>query len=201
MALQDIVEQSVAGFGYELVEIERSAGALLRVTIDWPWSPGLERFINVEDCEKLTRQLQFALEVEGIEYRRLEVSSPGINRPLRAERDFERFQGEMIDLTLKLSLGAAAGAQTSGLRKKFRGRLERTDDAPAATGSKAAWQIVWSNEPAPDPGRKVGKGTMRRRAEAAPQVLRFALDELKEARLAPLVDFKGRKPRGTPQPG
>ena len=127
MALQDIVEQTVTGLGYELVEIERSAGGLLRVTIDLPWNPGEEQFVNVEDCEKVTRQLQFALEVEGVEYKRLEVSSPGIDRPLRSEQDFERFAGEVVDITLKAPMGAAAAGQVAANRKKFRGTLERAD--------------------------------------------------------------------------
>ncbi|MEP6825470.1 MAG: ribosome maturation factor RimP, partial [Ramlibacter sp.] len=110
MALQDIVEQTVTGLGYDLVEIERSAGGLLRITIDLPWDPKLAQFVTVEDCEKVTRQLQFALEVEEAAYKRLEVSSPGIDRPLRGERDFERFAGEVVDVTLKAPVGAAARA-------------------------------------------------------------------------------------------
>ena len=182
LALQDIVEQTVAGLGYELVELERSAGGTLRVTIDLPWEPGAEKFVNVEDCERVTRQLQYTLEVEGADYKRLEVSSPGIDRPLRHEKDFERFAGEVVDITLKAPMGAAAGGQVASNRKKFRGTLER-----AATG----WQVVWSDEPAPPPGQKVSK----KKVPAPMQVLGFTLDELKEARLAPIVDFKGRKPR------
>ncbi|MEK9951522.1 MAG: ribosome maturation factor RimP [Curvibacter sp.] len=185
MALQQIVEQTVTGFGYELVEIERSAGGLLRVTIDLPWDPQAgEQFINVEDCEKVTRQLQYALEVEGIEYRRLEVSSPGIDRPLRHEKDFERFAGQVVDLTLKAPMGAAAGGQVAANRKKFRGTLERVTAADGTPG----WQIVWSDEPAPKPGQKVSK----KRAPVPLQALGFTLDELREARLAPIVNFKGR---------
>ena len=90
MALQQIVQETVTGLGYDLVEIDRTAGGLLRITIDWPWQPGSELFINVEDCEKVNRQMQFALEVDGVTYNRLEVSSPGIDRPLRDEKDFER---------------------------------------------------------------------------------------------------------------
>jgi ribosome maturation factor RimP len=185
VALQEIVEQTVAGLGYQLVEIERSAGGLLRVTIDLPWNPGAEQFVNVEDCEKVTRQLQFALEVEGTEYKRLEVSSPGIDRPLRSEPDFERFAGELVDITLKAPMGAAAGGQVAANRKKFRGRLERAQ--------AGGWQIVWSDEPPVLPGRKVS-----RKKEPAPlRVLGFSLDELKEARLAPIVNFKGRQSGGT----
>ena len=148
MALQQTVEQTVAGLGYDLVEIERSAGGLLRVTIDLPWTTptseavaaGIpEPFVTVEDCEKVTRQLQFALEVDGVDYKRLEVSSPGIDRPLRNEQDFERFVGEVIDITLKAPMGAAAAGQVSANRKKFRGTLERVA-AEAAT--PAGWQIV-----------------------------------------------------------
>jgi ribosome maturation factor RimP len=183
VALQEIVEQIVAGLGYDLVEIERSAGGLLRITIDLPWQPGQEQFVNVEDCEKVTRQLQFALEVEGTEYKRLEVSSPGIDRPLRTDKDLERFAGQLVDITLKAPMGAAAGGHVSPIRKKFRGTLERAQDG--------GWQIVWSDEPAVKPGQKVSK----KRTPAPLQALGFTLDELKEARLAPVVDFKGRSPK------
>jgi len=185
----------VAGLGYELVEIERSAGGLLRVTIDLPWdacaaaSGAPQAFVTVEDCEKVTRQLQYTLEVEGIDYKRLEVSSPGIDRPLRGERDFERFAGEVIDITLKEPIGAIgkeAGTALAANRKKFRGRLERAESG--------GWQIVWSDAPAPKPGQKVNK-----KREAAPlQALGFRLDELREARLAAIVDFKGRKATAQP---
>ncbi|MDC2858483.1 MULTISPECIES: ribosome maturation factor RimP [unclassified Delftia] len=187
MALQQIVEQTVTGLGYDLVEIERSAGGLLRVTIDLPWQPPVEgepvvpeQFVTVEDCEKITRQLQFALEVDGTDYTRLEVSSPGIDRPLRHEQDFIRFVGEVIDLTLKEPIGAAAEGQVSANRKKFRGTLERAEGG--------GWQIVWSDEPPAKPGQRVSK----KRVPAPLQALGFTLEELREARLAPLVDFKGR---------
>ena len=186
MALQDIVEQTVKGLGYDLVETERSAGGLLRVTIDLPWQAGHpEQFITVEDCEKVNRQLQYALEVETIDYRRLEISSPGIDRPLRHAQDFERFIGHVIDITLKAPMGAAAGGLVSANRKKFRGTLARAESAPAAD---AGWQITWRDEPAVKPGQRVSK----HKAPAPLQVLGFTLEELREARLAPLVDFKGR---------
>lgn len=183
MALQQIVERTVAGLGYDLVEVDRTAGGLLRITIDLPWQPGVEQFVNVEDCEKVTRQLQFALEVEEIEYRRLEVSSPGIDRPLRHDRDLQRFVGEMIDITLRAPMGAAAAGQVAVNRKKFRGVLERAEGG--------GWQIVWRDAPEAKPGAKVSK----KRAETPVQVLGFTLDELREARLASIVDFKGRKSR------
>ena len=189
----------MAGLGYDLVEVERSAGGLLRVTIDLPWTAPTseavaagvpEPFVTVEDCEKVTRQLQFALEVDGADYKRLEVSSPGIDRPLRNEQDFERFVGSVIDLTLKAPMGAAAAGQVSPTRKKFRGTLERVVGADGAQG----WQIVWSDAPEPKPGQKVSK----KRAPAPLHALGFVLDELRDARLAPIVDFKGRKAKTQP---
>ena len=190
MAWQDIVHQIVVGLGYDLVELERSAGGLLRVTIDLPWvqvAPGTAhdaQFVTVEDCEKVTRQLQFTLEVEGTAYSRLEVSSPGIDRPLRHEADFERFTGQVIDITLREPIGAAGVGVVNAKRKKFRGTLERLGDALGA----AHWQIVWSEVPAVKPGKKVSK----KRPAPPLQAMGFALDELKEARLAPIVSFKGR---------
>jgi ribosome maturation factor RimP len=186
MALHETIEQTVTGLGYELVDIERTGGGLLRVTIDQPYVQGAEQFINAEDCEKVTRQLQFVLEVEGAAYSRLEVSSPGIDRPLRSEKDFVRFTGELVDITLKAAIGsAAAGSGVTASRKKFRGTLER-----AATG----WQIVWRDEPTAKPGAKVSKN----KVPAPLQALGFTLDEIAQARLAPVVDFKGRRPKSPP---
>ena len=74
-------------------------------------------------------------------------------------------------------------------RKKFRGTLERVAGADGSQG----WQIVWSRSRTtePKPGQKISK----KRAPAPLQALGFALDELREARLAPIVDFKGRRPK------
>ena len=197
MALIETIEQTVAGLGYDLVDVERVSGGLLRVTIDLPHEPEVEnfveKFINAEDCEKVTRQLQFVLEVEGAQYARLEVSSPGIDRPLRSEKDFKRFEGELIDITLKAPIGEAASAGTtiSASRKKFRGTLEQVTPASVDVTVPAGWQIVWSDEPVAKPGQKVSKN----RIPLPLQALGFTLDEIFQARLAPVVDFKGRKPK------
>lgn len=187
MSLQQTVEVTVRGLGLELIELERSAGGLLRVTIDWPWpSEGPEeRPVTVEDCERVTRQLQYTLEVEGVEYRRLEVSSPGIDRPLRHAADFERFQGQLVDVTLKAPIGDAAAGQVRANRKKFRGVLGKAE-------AEGAWQIVWRDEPAVKPGQRVSA----KRVPPPEQAMTFMLDELQSARLAPVVDFKGRSAAG-----
>lgn len=186
MSWQTSVEQTVTGLGFDLVEIERSAGGLLRITIDWPYElpvEGLaaeERFVTVEDCERVTRQLQYLLEVEAVEYRRLEVGSPGIDRPLRHELDYQRFTGHVIDITLKEAIGVT-GTEIAANRKKFRGTLERAEDG--------RWQIVWSDAPPVKPGQRVSK----KRPPVPMQALGFTLDEVAQARLAPLVNFRGRQ--------
>jgi ribosome maturation factor RimP len=195
VALKEIVEQTVAALGYDLVEIQRSTAGLLRVTIDVPWidpnsgdkAKTVEQFVTVEDCEKVTRQLLFALEVDGVEFKRLEVSSPGIDRLLRNQRDFERFVGQVIDLTLKAPLGVST-EEVSARRKKFRGTLERRHSRDGESVESPCWQIVWSEAPAAKPGQRISK----KRLLAPLQVLSFALEETKEARLAPIVNFKGR---------
>ena len=190
MTWQQTVEQTVTGMGFDLVDLDRSAGGLLRVTIDWPWQPpapdqaAVERFVTVEDCEKITRQLQYLLEVEGLEYRRLEVGSPGIDRPLRRELDYMRFEGQMVDITLKAPIGVT-GTEVSANRKKFRGTLERAEDG-------VEWRIVWSDAPEPKPGQRVSK----KRPPAPLQAMNFSLDDVQQARLAPIVNFKGRQAAG-----
>ena len=86
----------VAGMGYELVDLQVSnRGGLLRLFIDKPGGIGLE------DCAAVSRQLSRVLEVEGVEYDRLEVSSPGLDRPLRKAQDFARFAGQKADVRMR----------------------------------------------------------------------------------------------------
>jgi ribosome maturation factor RimP len=181
MGWQEAVETTVTGMGYDLVEVQRTAGGLLRITIDLPFTKGQPAgAVTVEDCEAVTRQLQFLLEVEAVDYKRLEVGSPGIDRLLRHEADLERFEGELIDVTLKEPLGAEMGVYAN--RKKFRGHLEK---AAAAEG----WQVVWTEAPQRKPGAIVSK-----HAKPLPvQALQFLWSEVREARLADVVDFKGRQ--------
>jgi ribosome maturation factor RimP len=182
---QAVIEQTVKGLGLDLVEVQRSAGGLLRVTIELPHVSGEpEQFVQVDNCERVTRQLQYVLEVEGVDYSRLEVSSPGIDRLLRHEPDLARFVGEVIDITLKNPIGQAGQQVGQGItvsRRKFRGTLEKTE---------AGWQIVWRDEVKPaKPGAKVSQ---KKLDAAAVNALGFEWHEIREARLAPIVSFKGR---------
>lgn len=172
MSWQLAVERTVAGMGYELVDCGRSAGGLLSVFIDrlpgrsYPSGPG--ESITVDDCELVTRQLQYVLEVEACDYARLEVSSPGLDRPLRKPVDFVRFGGLEIDVTLKRPFQG---------RKKYRGVLQASAEVADGESLPESFELVF-------------------RDEQEDKVLGFALDEIREARLVPVVDFKkGRKRR------
>ena len=154
------VERTVTGLGYDLVDVERAAAGLLRVTIDRVPGrryPGDDSpFVTVDDCERVTRQLQYVLEVEGCDYARLEVSSPGLDRPLRRPADYERFAGAEVDVTLKSPFEG---------RRKYRGTLQARE---------GGWRVVF---------------------DGGEHALDFTLDEVRETRLVPVVDFKGRRAR------
>lgn len=195
--LQQTIDQTVRALGYELVELERSAKGLLCVTIDWPWTSGqAQRPITVDDCERVTRQLQYALEVASADYQRLEVSSPGLDRVLRDTRDFERFTGSLVDITLKEPVGAlVANGLVAANRKKFRGVLgPATTDTSSGDSAQMHWQVIWHDEPPQSKALKPGRRVSAKRTQclAPQQALVFTLDELASARLAPVVDFKGR---------
>jgi len=93
-----LVEKTVNGLGYELVDFERSGRGLLRVFIDKPEG------ITVDDCQVVSHQLTRLFLVENVVYDRLEVSSPGLDRVLKKEADFVRFSGQKAQLKLRLPM-------------------------------------------------------------------------------------------------
>jgi ribosome maturation factor RimP len=102
-----VLESTAESLGYELVHHELAhGGRLVRVFIDrTDAGPGGARpSVTHDDCERMTRQLQRVLEVEGIRYERLEVSSPGLDRVLKKPADFQRFAGERAELRLRVPL-------------------------------------------------------------------------------------------------
>jgi len=180
MSWSSAVERTVTGLGFDLVDVERSGGGLLRVTIDrlpgHAYPAGESEFVLVEDCEAVTRQLQYVLEVENVDYSRLEVSSPGLDRPLKKAQDFQRFVGEQVEITLKQPFQA---------RKKFAGEL-------LAGEVEGGWRLVLPSAPISKTQAKAGAKA------GVEQVLDFTLDELQEARLVPVLDFKGRRRKADP---
>lgn len=97
--MSELLESTLEGLGYELVDLERSPrGKLLRVFIDKPGG------VNVDDCVAVSNHLSRLLAVENVDYDRLEISSPGLDRPLKRASDFIRFAGESVKLKLRVAL-------------------------------------------------------------------------------------------------
>jgi ribosome maturation factor RimP len=115
LSLEKVVEPALTGLGFELVDLQQSTGGkLLRLFIDKPGG------ITVEDCAMISRHLTRVLAVEGIDYERLEVSSPGLDRPLRKAADFARFAGRKAEVRMRAPdatgrrrfVGVLRGAET-----------------------------------------------------------------------------------------
>jgi ribosome maturation factor RimP len=119
--LQDLIEKTLMGMGYELVDFEQAARGLLRVYIDFDPQDADKGNITVEDCEKVSHQLSHVLTVENANYERLEVSSPGLDRPLKKRADYERFVGQEAAIKLRVPMPGAAN------RKSFQGVLHAPD--------------------------------------------------------------------------
>ena len=112
-AMAEVVESTLAGMGFELVEAQVSNhGRLLRIFIDRPGG------ITVDHCADVSRHLSRVFEVEGIDYDRLEVSSPGLDRLLRKAADFVRFSGQKVDVRMRAP-DAAGRRRFVGMLKSF----------------------------------------------------------------------------------
>ncbi len=99
MILEELLESTLEGMGYELVGIEQFGhNKLLRIFVD------KKNGINIDDCVAISNHLNRLLTVENIDYGRLEISSPGLDRLLRKETDFLRFRGETIKLKLRIPI-------------------------------------------------------------------------------------------------
>jgi ribosome maturation factor RimP len=109
----ELIEPSVTALGYELVGVEylpQGKHSILRVYID------REEGIRVEDCEQASRQISGVLDVEDPISGQflLEVSSPGLDRPLFKAEHYERFSGEKAEIRLRTPRQG---------QRKFSGRL------------------------------------------------------------------------------
>ncbi len=92
MKLKKILELTVPGLGYELVDFTISPSNVITIFID------KENGVTIDDCEQVSRHISNLLIVEEINYNRLEVSSPGIERPLKTLQDFVRFLGKNVKI-------------------------------------------------------------------------------------------------------
>ena len=113
MDIQTLLEKTLPGLGYELVDYELTPHGDLRVFID------IERGITVEDCATVSNHLSRLFVVEDVDYKRLEISSPGLDRPLKKAADFVRFSGSLVKIKTRLPVEG---------QKNFIGRLEGCDN-------------------------------------------------------------------------
>lgn len=223
--VQSVIERTVSGLGYELVDVELAGRGLLRVFIDLPASAyapdptrpadALPPSVRMEDCEKVSHQLSHVLTVENVDYARLEVSSPGLDRPLKRPADWRRFEGAEVAIRLREPLSG---------RRNFEGVLVRDDAAGASAetsaqtsagtsdlrigheGSGDRWALELPDPnaaPPRRPGAKAPRGGAKARTKspakaaadaAAPGAvtvrrLSFTLDEVERARLVPRPKF------------
>ena len=170
--LEKIVDDALTSFSLELVEIERAPRGLLRVFIDRPEGRG---FVTVEDCSKVSNQLSHALTVENVEYERLEVSSPGLDRILKVAKDFVRFRGQPVRVRLNTLVDN---------RKRFDGLVTEVID------DEIVFSVVAINEAAT--GAKGSKATKSPKnvvdtSGNDQKTVRVKLGQIDKARLIPQI--------------
>lgn len=176
--VRTIIERTLAAMGYELVDLETAQNGLLRVYIDAPAG------IKIEDCEAVSRQLTHVFMVEDVDYNRLEISSPGLDRPLNKPADFVRFAGAEVSVKLKRPFEG---------RRNFEGVL--TVEPEGRFGLELITEA--QRQAKATRGKSAARGVARKPAKAAagepePQAQRklvFALDEIDRARLVPNLKF------------
>lgn len=111
--IQSILEKTLPGLGYEVVDFELTAQGTLRIFID------KEGGITVEDCATVSNHLSRLFMVEDVDYKNLEVSSPGLDRPLKKAADFVRFVGSEAKIKTRLPVEG---------QKNFIGRIEACEN-------------------------------------------------------------------------
>ena len=185
-ALQARVERTVTGLGYELVEFVRAGGGLLRVTIERPgYVPRPDELaqggVTVEDCERVSHQLSHLFTVESVDYDRLEVGSPGVDRPLASLRDFARFAGSLA----KVHLHAAIDGM-----KRLTGRIVGVEGDHVVLELLAPHELPEAQKALP---RSPSKRTTRKVASAPRPRVAVAFKDVEKARLVPELNFRSSR--------
>jgi ribosome maturation factor RimP len=164
LSLRVLIEKTVAGLGFELVDFELAPRGMVRVFIDTAFDPAKEQAerdtITVEDCATVSHQLSHVFTVENINYERLEVSSPGLDRPLNKLSDYIRFAGCEAVVKLRVPMPGTPN------RKTYQGIIR---------------------EPKGD------TLMMEFEVKDGAAMLEFTLADVDKARLVPQVDFRSRK--------
>lgn len=185
-ALQAQVERTVTGLGYELVEFVRAGAGLLRVTIERPGhqpQPGevSQGGVTVDDCERVSHQLSHLFTVENVDYDRLEVGSPGVDRPLATARDFARFAGALA----KVHLHAAVDGM-----KRLTGRIVGVEGEQVVLELLAPHELPEAQRALP---RSPSKRTAKRIETAERRRIAVALQDVEKARLVPELNFRSSR--------
>lgn len=177
-----LVDRTIEGLGLELVDLERAGGGLLRVTID---APDAGNGVTIEHCQRVSHQLTHLLAVADVDYARLEVGSPGVDRPLKKARDFVRFAG----LPIKVQLFAPVNG-----RKRMHAVVRAVSGEP---GAERLQLEVLPDGPEQPAGGRAGKPVRGPKAVAPAKpvdLVEVALADIDKARLVPVLDFRsGRK--------
>ncbi len=161
--LPEMIAASVAGLGYELVDVEHSARGLLRVFIDKP------NGIGVEDCANVSNHLSRLFVVENIEFERLEISSPGLDRALKSLANFLQYQGSAVKVRLN--------AVVEG-RKRFDGVVVAVD------GETIIFEIADEGVSA-SAVKKHKAPTKSKKVVVSTKQIRIPFDSIDKARLIP----------------
>lgn len=182
-ALTELVERTVDGLGYDFVELERLPRGLLRVTIDTLDDGG----ITLDDCERVSDQLTHLFTVENVPYERLEVSSPGVERPLKRACDWTRFAGELAYVELFAPL-TAEGFPEAG-RRKLEGRIVSIE---GEAGSEVVTFDFFEVEVARTPGMAARRRQQKKEEKPADPIrVTFPLADVDRAHLIAELNFKG----------
>jgi ribosome maturation factor RimP len=164
--ISKVVSTTVEGLGYELVDLERSSGGILRVFIDKVDG------ITVEDCATVSNQLTRVFTVENIDFERLEVSSPGLDRPLKTLQDFTRFLGAEVRVRLNTLVEE---------RKRFDAIVE------AVVADKITFTLLDESESKAGAKVKTAKRSNSKSKPVVGEVIRItvALGDIEKAKLIP----------------
>jgi ribosome maturation factor RimP len=112
--INGLLEKTVGGLGYDLVDVElANHGRLMRIFIDKLGG------VSIDDCAAVSNHLTRLFAVENVDYERLEISSPGLDRSLKRSKDFKRFSGERVQVKLRIPING---------RKRLAGVLQNVGD-------------------------------------------------------------------------
>lgn len=180
----DLIESNVEGLGYELVDVERLPRGLIRVTID------KEGGITLDDCEKVSNLLNPALTVDNVDFDRLEVSSPGVDRPLRKPRDFVRFVGDNVHVELYTPV-IGEGLPENGRRRMDAKIISVEGDEANPTIRLELLPGKLARTPAEAAKAKAKAKKSQSQPEEKPVIIDIQFKDIERASLLAELDFRG----------